>query len=214
MRPFARIADRIKHFRSMRRKTQVSLAKDASIDYRHFQKLEAGQSDFKVSTILKLSNALAIPPCYLLQTDPFGETLKKQSVCANEMLSHLSLGVVAWNLTGNVIFCNEIFASILNMENEIDALRAFDMRGLIPVKDPLPQHSDYHRNVIEGRIESDFVRVQIMIPKTKALKNVWAHWNSVQFGKMGDQKAYVAAVWEAPECKDLSPLSGHSARAN
>lgn len=213
MRPFARIADRIKHFRSMRRKTQVNLAKDASIDYRHFQKLEAGQSDFKVSTILKLSDALAIPPCYLLQTDPFEETAKKEGVCANEMLSQLTVGVVAWSLAGQILFCNKKFADILGMESEVEALRSFDMRGLIPTKDKLPQYSDYQQSVLEGRVKSDFVRVQIMVPNTNSLKIVWARWNQVQCTKKGDQKGYVAAVWEDHEYRDLSVLPGNSARA-
>jgi transcriptional regulator with XRE-family HTH domain len=206
MRPFARIAERIKHFRSLRRKTQVSLAKDASIDYRHFQKLEAGQSDFKVSTIIKLSDALAIPPCYLLQTDPFDEVPKKESVCANEMLSQLSLGVVAWNASGQIIFCNKIFAGIMGMNEDVEGLKAFDMRALIPSKDMSSQQSDYHRSVREGRIKSDFVRVQIQLPKTNTLKVVCAKWNEVQAGKKGEQKGFVAAVWDECEVRDLSHL--------
>ena len=213
MGPFVRVADRIKHYRSMRRKTQVNLAKEASIDYRHFQKLEAGQSDFKVSTILKLSEALAIPPCYLLQTDPYEiEGKKSDEMCASQMLGQLTLGVVGWNLNGNIMFCNSKFAGILEMENEIEALRLFNLRELIP-KDVSIHQQNYQKSIRERQINSDFIRAQIRTPKSDSLKVVWARWNEVNCGKSGNRKGYVATVWEENDFHDLGVLPATTSRA-
>lgn len=207
--PFTMIADRIKYFRALRRKTQVSLASEASIDYRHFQKLEAGQSDFKISTIMKLSEALAIPPCYLLQFDPYDSVIPGDHLCPTGILNQLDVALVSWNLEGKFIFCNKRFSDLIGFPNETDVLKTLNMSNFLPNDEKSDQVDNYRRQAMEGKIKSDFIRSQIRIPNGLGLKKVFAIWNPVLGPRTKELKGFVAAVWEDRECRDLTTLPSH-----
>jgi len=196
------IADRIKYFRSLRKKTQVNLANEASIDYRHFQKLEAGQSDFKISTIFKLSNALSIPACHLLQFDPF---IKDQEhACPNSIVNQLGIGLVAVDKSSRIVYCNRHVAELLGMSSEAEVMQGCDVGDLF--LESGIQHAEYRNNVLSGRITSDMVRFQIKMPRTREIKVVASIWSQVLDHKTMNVKGYVAAVWDCSNCRDLSVL--------
>ncbi len=204
------IADRIKYFRALRRKTQVSLANEASIDYRHFQKLEAGQSDFKMSTIFKLSEALAIPACYLLHLDPFENSPKQDHLCPTDTLNQLQVGLVAWDQAGKIVFCNKQFSALIGMTSEIEVMKGLSIAELEPNGISSEKIAEYKKNVFEGKIKSDFVRIQIKLPQSNEVRTIFGIWNHVMGPRTGDSRGFVAAVWGERDCLDLTLLPGSS----
>lgn len=204
------IADRIKYFRSLRRKTQVNLAQEACIDYRHFQKLEAGQSDFKVSTIFKLSQALQIPACHLLQLDPFEALDPKWRSCANNVLAQLEVSLVAIDMKGKLVYCNNNFAKLMGFPTENDVLQNWDINKFIPNQDSVLKINEYSANVREGKIKSDYFRTHLRVPSGD-LKQVFVMWNQCTSLKGEVPKGVVAAIWDSKECHDyLLPTSAVS----
>lgn len=203
MMPFTLIAERIKYFRSLRRKTQVSLASEASIDYRHFQKLEAGQSDFKISTVFKLSKALAIPPCFLLQLDPFEALPEKYHVCPTGLLNQLEVGVVAWDHEGKLLFCNKQFCDLIHIPTEDEAIKTVNMNSLFVLEPSNERQVFYHQSAREGKIKSDFIRTRVKLPSSD-FKTIFLYWNCANPSKASETKAFVAVAWSERECHDFT----------
>lgn len=62
-----RLGNNVKNARNDSGMTQLDLSKEAKINYRHLQKIEAGQVDIKLSTLYVLSKSLKEVPANLLK---------------------------------------------------------------------------------------------------------------------------------------------------
>jgi transcriptional regulator with XRE-family HTH domain len=108
------ISEKIKTIRRQRNVKQTELADAIGISHRHLQTIESGTSDFKVSFLEKISNALEVPACYLLHNE--SPQLSKAGIfCKGELIHRIPMGVHVTSTKGEILFTNGYLESRLQI---------------------------------------------------------------------------------------------------
>lgn len=110
-----RVSSKIKFFRRQSGLTQVQLAGQSEVDYRHLQKMETNPVDLKLSTVSKLAETLNVPACYFLDDNGTQELLSMDLGCPARVLEALPLGVFALDAQGTIAYANQAFISDFGM---------------------------------------------------------------------------------------------------
>ena len=129
--PFLKqIGKRLKQLRQNAKLTQVQLAKTVELDYRHYQNLEAGHSNFKITTIKKLADFYGISIANFFEDQAFQSLeLRPQQILLNnedpqkftmELIDRyrskwdsLDIGVQVYSRDGLLLFVNNFWANLL-----------------------------------------------------------------------------------------------------
>lgn len=110
-----RVSSKIKFFRRQSGLTQVQLAGQSEVDYRHLQKMETNPVDLKLSTVSKLAETLNVPACYFLDDNGTQELLSMDLGCPARILEALPLSVFALDAQGTVAYANQAFINDFGM---------------------------------------------------------------------------------------------------
>ena len=65
-----RLATNVRRFRRVAGMTQTCAAAEAGLDLRHYKRIEAGENNTALSTLVKLANAFATTPADLVRAQP------------------------------------------------------------------------------------------------------------------------------------------------
>ncbi len=113
----AKISEKIKFIRRIRNLKQSDMAEKMGISHRHYQTIESGDKDFKISFLAKLSEALNVPSCYFIY--PVEQRLAQVGIhCHSEVLDILSYPIMIANPIGEIIYQNKSFKQIFGIDKK------------------------------------------------------------------------------------------------
>lgn len=112
-----KISEKIKTLRKIQNLRQSELAEKIGISHRHYQTIESGKADFKISFLVKLSEAMNVPSCYFIY--PAEQRLSKVGInCHSEILDILALPLMIVTPEGSVIYQNKSLISLFSKKIE------------------------------------------------------------------------------------------------
>ncbi len=112
--------DRLRAKRKKRKLSQLEVSKRIQLSHRHYQKIEAGSIDLKLTTLYALSNAIGFPGCALLHG--IGESdNSKQNLedCPQQIIDEVPVGIFLCDLKGKMIYRNRILESRAAIRQEV-----------------------------------------------------------------------------------------------
>ncbi|MGZ6358743.1 MAG: helix-turn-helix domain-containing protein, partial [Bdellovibrionota bacterium] len=107
------IAKLIQKMRKFRGKTQEAVAEELDINYRHLQRIEGGNVDFRLSSLGSIAAALEVEPCFLVNTDGKELFEKVALPCHALILEALPMGSLLMDADETVLYRNGMAKEIL-----------------------------------------------------------------------------------------------------
>ncbi|MGZ3682644.1 MAG: helix-turn-helix domain-containing protein [Bdellovibrionota bacterium] len=107
------IAKLIQKMRKFRGKTQEAVAEELDINYRHLQRIEGGNVDFRLSSLGSIAAALEVEPCFLVNTDGKELFEKVALPCHALILEALPMGILLMDADETVLYRNGMAKEIL-----------------------------------------------------------------------------------------------------
>lgn len=104
--------NRVKTLRKARKLTQEACANCTSVSLRHYQKIEAGEINPPLGYLNKLSETLAVKPCYLLENIEIETNDQPPVFCAVELFDIMTFPFFAMNENGSLVFKNQAFKNL------------------------------------------------------------------------------------------------------
>lgn len=179
---------RLKFLRKRQRMTQAQTANNLGMNYRHYQDIEAGKSDLKVSSLIKIAGFFQMPLDQLVdigdQTTmacPLELVEKSFREIGNYFLAPLALR----DMNGKVITANKAALALGKFEaKDVEGVSIFD---LCPT-----QLSDFYRNLVQAEKNGQFrCTVYHFYNKDKELAKV--HYHPIPIiGKSGEPSGVLA----------------------
>lgn len=187
-------AKNLKIFRSWAGISQKKLAEKSQINYRHFQNIESGRSDVKLSTSENLAENLNIPLCYLYQEHPPKEFLNSDLFCPAELIDLLPVGVIVVNFQGQLIYTNNFFRTHLTNYSPSDLLQNSiyiwdNLYGSASEKEKAKERFFYFA---QNKPPLTTAHWTYSGPNQKPI-NVLVHWNYIK-GSKNEPKSFIATI--------------------
>lgn len=107
-------ARKLKDLRKNKNVLQRELAAESGLSLRHFQKIEAGQSEVKLKTIAFFAEVLKVPSCYMLNEAECLPGCPAKLGCMVELLDLLPMGIQLIDMSGKILYANQTHREFLN----------------------------------------------------------------------------------------------------
>lgn len=115
---FSHFARAVRYFRKAHGLSQVELSSAVQLSTRHVQKIEAGRTNVRLSTVESFASHFTAPPCYLLRDEKKSILEGHGFGCLVEFLDLIPVGLQYHDLTGRILYSNRTHREMLGLTEE------------------------------------------------------------------------------------------------
>ena len=190
----------IAQIRKHKRLTQVELAKEADINYRHFQKIEGDKTDIRISTANEIARVLDVPLHLLFNAKLNADILNQGIKCYSELLDKMPAGICLSDTNGRILFLNKYFTEHLSYHTQEAVDKRLHVWDLIP-EDEKKQGQERVIQVVQKNLPNTPTVRTYVGPKNEHIK-VLVLWDSLKDAE-GTVKGFVSTVIPLDQIKGL-----------